>query len=265
MGDVFGQRICSECGQPCFADSWKCQECATKPVLPAPAHPASDALTAYTEASQSLGQRDDDANPLDKSRDGGEVVAWVHATRGALVADKSMEEVRKQSGMWSPLVLDSDLDAVRAELKQQRIRAALAEASLETRTRHFRSCEIALHERDDKLAASQQQLEKEQAQSQHLAEAMSSKIDELLATEKECSYYKAQYTRAEQIRKEACEANVKAQAKMLWQEDALAAKEQECERLREAAIALLNAKTDGEEYTAIQNLQSALATGGRHD
>lgn len=68
------------------------------------------------------------------------------------------------------------------------------------------------------LAAMEQELEKEKAQSRHLAEAVSRKIDELIAAENQCSYYRMQYTRTEKVRKEACEANAKAQAKTLWLE-----------------------------------------------
>lgn len=84
------------------------------------------------------------------------------------------------------------------------------------------------------LARLTAELEKEKAQSRHLAEAMSRKIGELIASENQCSYYKAQYTRAEQTRKEACDANVKAQADMLWAKAELERKQRECEGLREA-------------------------------
>lgn len=166
-----------------------------------------DALTAYTEASQSLGQRVDDPNPLAKNAPSddagrvGKVVAWAVSNlpnRPSLYGTVCLSESGAKAyaahndrvNHIVPLVLASDLNAVTAEL------------------------------------------EKEKAQSQHLAEAVSRKIDELIAAENQCSYYRMQYTRAEQIRKEACEANAKAQAKMLWQEDALAAKEQECESLQ---------------------------------
>lgn len=45
-----------------------------------------------------------------------------------------------------------------AEIREQRIRAGMAEASLEARTRHLHSCEIALSERDARIAALESQL-----------------------------------------------------------------------------------------------------------
>lgn len=69
------------------------------------------------------------------------------------------------------------------------------------------------------LDAMRAELDKEQAHSKYLAEAMSRQIDERIAVENQCAYYRTQYTRAETIRKEACEANVKAQTRMLWLED----------------------------------------------
>lgn len=83
------------------------------------------------------------------------------------------------------------------------------------------------------LARLTAELEKEKAQSRHLAEAMSSKIEELIASENQCSYYKTQYTRAEQTRKEACYANLKAQTSMLWLTAELERSQRECEGLRE--------------------------------
>ena len=76
------------------------------------------------------------------------------------------------------------------------------------------------------------ELEKEKAHSKHLAGAVSRKIEELIAVENQCGYYKTQYSRAEQVRREACEANVKAQADMLWMRADLERSRQECERLR---------------------------------
>lgn len=85
------------------------------------------------------------------------------------------------------------------------------------------------------------ELEKETAHSKHLAGAVSRKIEELIAVENQCGYYRTQYGRAEQIRKEACEANVKAQAAMLWLEAELERSRPECERLREALASLIGA------------------------
>lgn len=96
------------------------------------------------------------------------------------------------------------------------------------------------------LARLTAELEKEKAQSRHLAEAMSRKIDELIAAENQCSHYKAQYTRAEQTRKEACDANVKAQADMLWATAELERKQRECERLREALRGMLRTYNDAQ-------------------
>lgn len=85
------------------------------------------------------------------------------------------------------------------------------------------------------------ELEKETAHSKHLAGAVSRKIEELIATENQCGYYRTQYSRAEQVRKEACEANAKAQAAMLWLEADLERSRQECEGLREAVASLIGA------------------------
>lgn len=90
------------------------------------------------------------------------------------------------------------------ELFKAAIREALAEQS-------------GTHASD--LDAMRAELDKEQAHSKYLAEAMSRQIDERIAVENQCAYYRTQYTRAETIRKEACEANVKAQTRMLWLED----------------------------------------------
>lgn len=92
-------------------------------------------------------------------------------------------------------------------------------------------CATVEQERD-RLTA---ELEKETAHSKHLAGAVSRKIDELIAAENQCGYYRMQYSRAEQVRKEACEANAKAQAAMLWLEADLERSRKECERLRAVA------------------------------
>lgn len=138
------------------------------------------------------------------------------------------------------------------------------------------------------LDAVRAELEKEKAHSKHLVAAMSRKIDELIAAESQCAYYRLQYTRAEEVRKEACKANLDAQVKMSWQADELAASQQECERLREALAGLSaacpseldcyafhHAKPDQHEYgdtcqpkqryeQALAKAAAALATGGRH-
>lgn len=98
--------------------------------------------------------------------------------------------------------------------------------------------DVSLAEQVRRMAA---ELEKETAHSKHLAGAVSRKIEDLIAAENQCGYYKTQYSRAEQVRKEACEANVKAQAAMLWLEADLERSRQECEGLREALASLIGA------------------------
>lgn len=69
------------------------------------------------------------------------------------------------------------------------------------------------------LDALRKELAHETAHSKYLAEAVTRQIEERIAAENQCAHFRTQYTRAEAIRKEACEANVKAQARMLWLED----------------------------------------------
>ena len=149
------------------------------------------------------------------------------------------------------------------------VEARVAELEAELQERLRTNC-ATLKQRNDaldriaalesQLAEARTELEKETAQSKHLAEAMSRKIQELIAAENQCAYYKGQYTRTEQVRKEACEANAKAQAKTLWLEGELAASREREGRMREALQNLLrethepscyhvhHAKRDQHEY-----------------
>lgn len=99
-----------------------CEHCGNTGCTDDHAPPSDATLTAYTEASQSLGQRDDDPNPL--AKDAGRVVAWMVAD-GRLYVDtvypsleraEKSQQSRNDGAVIKPLVLASDLDAVRAEL-----------------------------------------------------------------------------------------------------------------------------------------------------
>lgn len=130
-------------------------------------------------------------------------------------------------------VLHDDYTTLTAEVS--RLTGELAEAS--ARLHEVATLCATVEQERDRLTA---ELEKEKAQSRHLAGAVSRKIDELIAAENQCGYYKMQYSRAEQVRKEACEANAKAQAAMLWLEADLERSRKECERLRAWAESLEN-------------------------
>lgn len=128
--------------------------------------------------------------------------------------------------------------------------------------------DVSLAEQVRRMAA---ELEKETAHSKHLAGAVSRKIDELIAAENQCGYFKMQYSRAEQVRKEACEANAKAQAAMLWLEADLERSRKECEGLRELAMGARRAfafysERDGSElakqlYAEYDEALAALSAG----
>ena len=120
--------------------------------------------------------------------------------------------------------------------------------------------DVSLAEQVRRMAA---ELEKEVAHSKHLAGAVSRKIEDLIAVENQCGYYKTQYSRAEKVRKEACEANAKAQAAMLWLEADLERSRRECERLRSLTIEYLSCLGYADLETKLAKDLAALSASGR--
>ncbi|MFZ3193709.1 MAG: hypothetical protein WA154_10970 [Moraxellaceae bacterium] len=200
------------------------------------------------------------------SHDAGEAVAEVYSHQSRDMCKVSTLHARfsRSVPVGTKLYPESALTTLTAEVS--RLTVALAEVSAALPGPVYMDPpdggDVSLAEQVRRMAA---ELEKETAHSKHLAGAVSRKIDELIAAENQCGYYKMQYSRAEQVRKEACEANAKAQAAMLWLEADLERSRKECEALREVLHTAMEALRHSRPWDAGDVIKAALSAGEQHE